>query len=320
MSKKNSGDGEMAVASDGNRIVGIRGGVPPELMAIGSMFSVQLGAALAVPVMVAIGPATTTALRLFWSGVLLALFVRPRLSRMTLYQWLGGASLGFVIAAMTVCYFVAISRIPMGPATAIEFLGPLGVALIGARKLIHSVLAIVAGTGVFLLTRENAHWSVDVVGVGFAAAAALGWAGYILLMKRVGAAFPGLQGLSIALLVAAVAAIPISLVAGPKVLAVAPLVSTIGLAVLTPLLPYALEMMALRKMSTRAFGIFMSMEPAISALLGFVILAQQLSLRQVSGIGCVVLASAITAVRNKEEAEAGSQKKTPMVQGDLGAP
>jgi inner membrane transporter RhtA len=136
MSKKNS-DGEIAVAPDGNRIVGTSRGVPPELMAIGSMLCVQLGAALAVPVMAAIGPATTTALRLFWSGILLALFVRPRFSRMTPYQWLGGASLGVVIAIMTVCYFVAISRIPMGPATAIEFLGPLGVALIGARKLIH---------------------------------------------------------------------------------------------------------------------------------------------------------------------------------------
>jgi inner membrane transporter RhtA len=282
------------------------------------MFSVQLGAALAVPVMAAIGPVTTTALRLFWAGILLALFVRPRFSRTTPHQWLGGASRGVVIATMTVCYFVAISRIPMGPATAIEFLGPLGVALIGARKLIHLVLAIVAGIGVFLLTRENAHWSVDVLGVGFAAAAALGWAAYILLMKRVGAAFPGLQGLSIALMVAAVAAVPVSIVARPNVLAVAPFVSTIGLAALTPLLPYALEMMALRKMSTRAFGIFMSMEPAISAVLGYVILAQQLSLRQISGIGCVVLASAITALRNKEEV--ASHKKTPMVQGDLGAP
>src|SRR5262249_46947297 len=310
MSKKNSGDGEIAVGSDGNRIVAISRGVPPELMAIGSMFSVQLGAALAVPVMVAIGPATTTALRLFWSGILLALFVRPRFSRMTRYQWLAGASLGVVIATMTICYFIAISRIPMGPATAIEFLGPLGVALIGARKLIHLVLAIVAGIGVFLLTRENARWSVDVLGVGFAAAAALGWAAYILLMKRVGAAFPGLQGLSLALLVAAVAAVPVSIVARPNVLAFAPLMATIGLAVLTPLLPYALEMLALRKMSTRAFGIFMSMEPAISAVLGYVILAQQLSLRQISGIGCVVVASAITALRNQGEA---SQKKPPMV-------
>src|SRR5246127_5390935 len=217
MSQRNS-CGEIGVASDGDRIVAISRGVPPELMAIGSMFSVQLGAALAVPVMAAIAPATTTALRLFWSGILLAFFVRPRFSRMTPYQWLCGASLGVVIATMTICYFIAISRIPMGPATAIEFLGPLSVALIGTRKLIHLVLAIVAAIGVFLLTRENSRWSVDVLGVVFAGAAALGWAGYILLMKRVGVSFPGLQGLSIALLVAAIVAAPVSFVARPNVL------------------------------------------------------------------------------------------------------
>jgi inner membrane transporter RhtA len=317
MSKKNSGDGEMALASGRTTIMALGRGVPPELMAIGSMLCIQLGAALAVPVMAAIGPAPTTALRLFWSAIFLAFFVRPRFSRMTRYQWLCGASLGVVMATLTICYFVAISRIPMGPATAIEFLGPLAVALIGARKLIHLVLAIVAAIGVFLLTRENSRWSVDVLGVAFAVAAGLGWAAYILLMKRVGASFPGLQGLSIALLVAAIVAAPVSFFARPQVLAVAPFVSTIGLAVLTPLLPYALEMMALRKMSTRAFGIFMSIEPAISAVLGYLILSQRLSLRQISGIGCVVIASAVTALRNKEESV--PQKEKHSVHGDLGA-
>jgi inner membrane transporter RhtA len=316
MSKENSREDE-ALAAGGDPIVALGRGVPPELMAIGSMLCVQLGAALAVPVMATIGPATTTALRLFWSGLLLAFLARPRFNRMTRDQWLSGATLGVVIAAMTLCFFIAISRMPMGPATAIEFLGPLSVALIGARRFIHLVLAILAASGVFLLTRENSGWSVDAVGVGFAAGAGAGWAGYILLMKRVGAAFSGLQGLAIALLVAAIAASPASFMAKPKVLALAPLASTIGLAVLTPLLPYALEMMALRKMSTRAFGIFMSMEPAISAVLGYMILAQQLSLRQISGIGCVVIASAVTAIRNKEELVA--QKENRGVHGDLGA-
>ena len=317
MSKKNSGEGETVLASGRYPIIALGRGVPPELMAIGSMLSVQLGAALAVPVMAAIGPATTTALRLFWSGILLALIVRPRFSRMTPYQWFCGASLGVVIATLTVSYFIAISRIPMGPATAIEFLGPLGVALIGARRPVHLVLAMLAGIGVFLLTRENSRWSVDSVGVAFAVAAALGWAAYILLMKRVGASFPGMQGLSIALVVAAIVATPVSFVAGRSVIALAPLLSTFGLALLTPLLPYALEMMALRKMSTRAFGIFMSMEPAISAVLAYLILAQRLSLRQISGIGCVVIASAITAVRNKDELLV--QKENRGVHGDLGA-
>jgi inner membrane transporter RhtA len=269
-------------------------------MAIGSMLSVQLGAALAVPVMAAIGPAMTTALRLLWAGILLAIIVRPRFGAITVRQWLVGSLLGLVIAGLTLSYFVAISRIPMGPATAIEFLGPLGVALLGTRRFQHLILAAVAAIGVMLLTREESHWSVDLVGVCFAAAAGCGWAAYILLMKRVGTSFPGLQGLSIALLVAAVAAAPVSFVVRENSLTFMPLLYTIGLALLTPLLPYALEMMVLRRMSTRAFGIFMSMEPAISAILGYAILSQHLTLRQICGITCVVVASAITAAENRK--------------------
>lgn len=274
--------------------------VPPELMAIGSMLSVQLGAALAVPVMSAIGPVATTALRLFWAGILLAVIVRPRFSSMTRQQWFASVGLGIVIAALTLCYFVAISRIPMGPATAIEFLGPLGVALAGARRWLHLTVAIVATVGVLLLTREESHWSVDAWGLCFAAGAAVGWAAYILLMKKVGASFPGLHGLSVALIVAAIAAMPVTLVAGGSMFKLAPVLWTIGLALLTPLLPYALELTALRRMNTHTFGIFMSMEPAISAVLGYAILAQHLTVRQIAGIGCVVVASAVTSIRSRQ--------------------
>jgi inner membrane transporter RhtA len=281
-------------------------GIRPELMAIGSMLSVQLGAALAVPVMAVIGPAMTTALRLLWAGILLAIIVRPRFGAITVRQWLTASLLGLVMAGLTLSYFVAISRIPMGPATAIEFLGPLAVALLGTRRFQHLILAALAASGVMLLTREESHWSVDLVGVGFAAAAACGWAAYILLMKRVGTSFPGLHGLSIAVLVAAVAAAPVSFVVRETSLTFTPLLYTIGLALLSPLLPYALEMMALRRMSTRGFGIFMSMEPAISAILGYAILSQHLTLRQICGITCVVVASAITAA---EARNAGNERK-----------
>jgi inner membrane transporter RhtA len=281
-------------------IVVPKGWVPPEIMAIGSMFSVQLGAALAVPVMASIGSVATTALRLFWAGILLAVIVRPRFRAMTRHQWFASVALGIVIAGLTLCYFISISRIPMGPATAIEFLGPLGVALVASRRWRHLILALVAAAGVLFLTREHSHWSVDTLGLCFAVGAGLGWAAYILLMKRVGAAFRGLQGLSIALLVAAIAALPIGIAAGRNGFTTAPFLATIGLALLTPLFPYALEMMALRKMSTRAFGIFMSLEPAMSAILGYAILAQHLSLRQIAGIGCVVVASAVTALESRE--------------------
>jgi len=299
MSEEDPNNDSAALPAGRTPIVALIRGVPPEFLAIGSMLSVQLGAAVAVPVMAAIGPAATTALRLFWAGIMLVAIVRPSFRTMTGRQWLAASSLGIVIAALTLCYFAAISRIPMGPATAIEFLGPLGVALAGTRRFRHLVLAAVAAIGVLLLTRKHSHWSVDLGGIGFAAVAALGWAAYIILMKRVGASFPGLQGLSVALLVVAMVAMPVTFLARGNVLTFAPFLSRIGLALLTQLLPYALEMMALRNMGTRAFGIFMSMEPAISAILGYAILAQRLSLRQICSIGCVVAASAITAAESR---------------------
>lgn len=305
MSKENPNNDSAALAAGRTPRASVIRGVPPEFLAIGSMLSIQIGAALAVPVMAVIGPAATTGLRLFWAGILLVAIARPGLRTMTGHQWLSAGGLGIVIAVLTLCYFAAISRIPMGPATAIEFLGPLGIALAGTRRFRHVVLAAVAAIGVLLLTREDSHWSVDLGGIGFAVVAALGWAAYIVLMKRVGTFFPGLQGLSIALLVAAMVAMPVSFVAKGNVLTPAPFLCTIGLALLSPLLPYALEMMALRSMGTRAFGIFMSMEPAISAILGYAILAQRLSLRQICGIGCVVAASAITAAESRN----GSARK-----------
>jgi inner membrane transporter RhtA len=281
-------------------------GVPPEFMTLGSMLCIQLGAALAVPVMSVIGSAPTTALRLLWAAILLAIIARPRFAAVTRRQWYASCGLGITIAILTLSYFLAISRIPMGTATAIEFLGPLGVALVGSRRLGHLILAVVAAAGVFLLTRENSRWSVDPTGVFLASIAALGWAIYILLMKKVGASLPGLHGLSIALQVAAVAALPMGfLTANGKQMWLslqvtwAPFLSTIGLALLSPLLPYVLEMAALRRMSTRTFGIFMSLEPAFSAILGYLILSQHLSLRQILGIGCVVTASTIAAAENR---------------------
>ena len=281
-------------------------GVPPEFMALGSMLSIQLGAALAVPVMSVIGSAPTTALRLLWAAVLLAIIARPHFTAITRRQWYASCGLGITIAILTLCYFLAISRIPMGTATAIEFLGPLGVALVGSRRLGHLILAVVAAAGVFLLTREHSHWSVDPTGVFLASIAALGWAIYILLMKKVGASLPGLHGLSIALQVATVAALPMGFLTanGKQVwlslpITWAPFLATIGLALLSPLLPYALEMAALRRMNTRTFGIFMSIEPAFSAILGYLILNQHLSLRQIMGIGCVVTASTVAAAENR---------------------
>jgi inner membrane transporter RhtA len=261
------------------------------LMAVGSMTLVQLGAALAKPTLDSFGPLGTTWLRLAWAALLLAVITRPRILSYSWVQWRGAILLGAAMAGMTLCYFQAVIRIPLGLATAIEFLGPLGVAAFGMRRAWHAVWPLLALVGVVLLVHDGSSWTVDPVGAGFALAAGFGWAIYILLMKRVGQAFEGLQGLTMSLAVAALVATPWGLAENGGHIPLPVLGITIGLAILVPLLPYALEMMALRRMPTRAFGILMSAEPALGTLIGFVVLGQALSPAQLAGIALVVIAS-----------------------------
>lgn len=261
------------------------------LMAVGSMTSVQLGAALATPTLESFGPMGTTWLRLAWAALLLALITRPNLFSYSRAQWRGAILLGAAMAGMTLCYFQAVIRIPLGLATAIDFLGPLGVAAFGMRRAWHAVWPVLALAGVVLLVHDGSDWTVDPVGALFALGAACGWAAYIVLMKRVGQVFEGLQGLTMSLLVAALVATPWGLAENGGHIPLPVLGITIGLAILVPLLPYALEMMALRRMPTRAFGILMSAEPALGTLIGFVVLGQALSPAQLAGIALVVIAS-----------------------------
>lgn len=261
------------------------------MMAVGSMTSVQLGAALAKPTLDSFGPMGTTWLRLAWAALLLALITRPKLFSYSRAQWRGAILLGAAMAGMTLCYFQAVIRIPLGLATAIDFLGPLGVAALGLRRARHALWPILALAGVVLLVHDGSDWTVDPVGALFALGAACGWAAYIVLMKRVGRVFEGLQGLTMSLLVAALVATPWGLAENGGHIPLPVLGITIGLAILVPLLPYALEMLALRRMPTRAFGILMSAEPALGTLIGFVVLGQALSPAQLAGIALVVIAS-----------------------------
>ncbi|WP_342235830.1 EamA family transporter [Inquilinus sp. OTU3971] len=280
------------MATDSNNASATTAGIAvASLMAVGSMTSVQLGAALSTPTLESFGPMGTTWLRLAWAALLLALITRPRILSYSWPHWRGAILLGAAMAGMTLCYFQAVIRIPLGLATAIDFLGPLGVAAFGMRRAWHAVWPVLALVGVVLLVHDGSDWTVDPVGALFALGAACGWATYILLMKRVGQAFTGLQGLTMSLAVAAVVATPWGLAENGGQIPLPVLGITIGLAILVPLLPYALEMMALRRMSTRAFGILMSAEPALGTLVGFAVLGQALSPAQLAGIALVVVAS-----------------------------
>nr|WP_066909233.1 EamA family transporter [Millisia brevis] len=268
-------------------------------MAITSMVFVQLGLAVAVGLIDRIGAEGAAWLRLFWAGVLLAVIVRPRPSRVSRKGLLAACALGVVIAAVTLLFMQAVARIPLGTASALEFLGPLGVALVTARGALR-LWALAAGVGVLLLT-EPWTGTTDPIGVACALAAAACWGAYILLSRRVGDEISGVTGLGIAL---PVAGLVTTVVVGPgTVLDTLTVLSPLevvavgaGLALLLPIIPFILELQALRRLTTAAFGTLMSLEPAIALLVGLVFLHQVPGPGQVVGIALVV-AAGISAAR-----------------------
>ncbi len=259
--------------------------------AIGSMLSFQFGTALSVPLLLAVGPSSTTWLRLAGAATILWAFTKPTLVSRSRHDLANASLLGIATCGMAMLYAEAIVRIPLGMATAIEFVGPLAVAVAASRSWLDVAWVILAGLGVALLTITVTGWSADTVGIAYAFGAAACWAAYILLTKRVGLAFQGLQGLTLSLTVAAVAAAPFGIVQLREGAHAWQIVASLALGVLIPVLPYGLEMLALRQMTTRAFGILMSADPAISSLVGWLVLQQTLGGQKIVGIASVIIAS-----------------------------
>ncbi|MBJ8346385.1 DMT family transporter [Antrihabitans sp. YC2-6] len=264
-------------------------------LALTAMVCVQLGLAVSVGLIDRVGADGAAWLRLAWAGILLFVIVRPRRSEFTRSTFLASAMLGVVTAAVTILFMAAVDRIPLGTASAIEFLGPLGVAIAHGRgkRFLWPTLAFV---GVLLLTEPWAG-TVDPIGVGFALAAAACWALYILLTQRVGDEVAGITGLAVSMPVAGLVA---TVVVGPAVFErMTPelLLIGLGLAILLPVVPFTLELLALRKLTTAAFGTLMSLEPALALLIGLLILHQVPGPLAVVGIGFVV-AAGIGAARS----------------------
>ncbi len=258
-------------------------------MALGSMVCVQFGLAIAVSLIDDIGVEGAAWLRLAWAGILLLVIVRPRRAAFTRNSFLMCVLLGIVTAAITLLFMAALDRIPLGTASALEFLGPLGVAVARGRGQARFLWPGVAAIGVLLLTQP---WSgtVDLVGVGYALAAAVCWAGYILLTQRVGDEVAGINGLAVSMPVAGLVA---TLTVGPAVFdRMSPeiLLIGVGLAILLPVVPFALELLALRRLTAAAFGTLMSLEPALAMVIGLTVLGQVPSALAVVGIVFVVAA------------------------------
>lgn len=256
-------------------------------LAVVAMLCVQLGLAVSVGLIDRVGVTGAAWLRLAWAGVLFLVVVRPRRSAFTRRTFAACVALGVVTALISVLFMAAIGRIPLGTASAVEFLGPLGVAVAKGRGPGRFVWPALAAFGVLLLTRP---WLgvIDVVGVGFALAAACCWAAYILLTQKVGDGVDGLGGLGVSMPVAALVT-TIAFGAGvlPK-LTPELLLAGLGVAVLLPIVPFSLELLALRRLTTAAFGTLMSLEPAFAMLVGIVVLDQHPDLAAVVGITFVV--------------------------------
>jgi inner membrane transporter RhtA len=258
-------------------------------MATASMLCVQLGLAVSVTLIDRVGAEGAAWLRLVWAGALFLVVGRPWRFRFTRSALVAACLLGVATASVTLLFMAAIARLPLGTASALEFLGPLGVAVARGRGSGRFVWPLCAAVGVLLLTEPWAG-TADPVGVAFALAAACCWAAYILLTQRVGDQVQGLTGLAVSMPVAAVVA---TVTVGPSVFGrMTPelLLVGLGLAILLPIVPFSLELLALRRLSTAAFGTLMSLEPAFALLIGLVVLTQVPGPLAVVGIGFVVAA------------------------------
>ncbi|MFC5262986.1 DMT family transporter [Kribbella qitaiheensis] len=264
------------------------------LMMLGSGLSNQVGAAMGALAFPVIGPVGVVAVRQWLAGLLLVAVGRPRLREFTARQWWPVLGLAVVFATMNLSLYTAIDRIGLGLAVTLEFLGPLTVALVGSRRTIDLVCALAAGPAVVVLTRPQA--STDYLGVGLALVAAVCWGCYILLNRTVGRRIPGAQGSAAAAAVSGLAYVPVGIFVlwhHP------PTVAAIGYALAAGLLssavPFLVDLLALRTVPAQLFGVFMSVNPVLAALVGLLVLDQRLDRLDWFAITVIVAANAVAA-------------------------
>lgn len=278
------------------------------LFALCSIFIVQIGAAASTAMFARIGPAGTAWLRLCWAALIFVAVARPRFGAFQRRDLGAAVLLGVVSGGMTLTFFVAINRIPLATAVAIEFLGPLGVAVLRRASRWGLVWPPLAFAGVLLVTQPWAGL-IDTVGIAFALAAGICWGSYILLTQKIGQRFHGVAGLAVSMPAAALATTPLGLLQAHGHITPMVLVACLGLALML-LFPYTLELLALRRLDAGTFGTLMSVEPAAAALVGAVMLRQIPAWGQALGIALVTVA-AIGAARTGRAVESSAEAAAP---------
>jgi inner membrane transporter RhtA len=280
---------------------GILARAPSGALVVGAITSAQFGSSLAATLLRQLTPGGTAFVRLASAAIVLLVLWRPRVRGRTSGELLLVGVFGLVLAGLNLSFYEALERIPLGIAVAIEFVGPLAVAVAGSRRRVDVLWVLSAVAGILALTGGGGH-GVSALGVAYALAAGCMWGTYILLNARLGQAFEGSTGVALVLCVAAVVVLPVGIATGgghlldPESLALGA-----GVGMLSSAIPYSLEVEALRRIATSVFGVLMSLEPAVAALAGFLVLGQQLGVRALVGIALVVIAS-VGASRRRPDA------------------
>ncbi len=279
-------------------------GVPPPGLLLISIVSIQLGAAVAVNLFPVLGPVATAFLRLAFSAVLLIVAARHSITRSARSHAGPLLLYGAILGAMNLSFYGAIERIPLGIAVAIEFVGPLGLAAATSRRVRDFAWIGLAVLGIALLTPQIGG-TLDPLGVALAGAAGLCWAAFIVMSQRIGRTLPGNSGLAIGMAVAALVVLPVELVVGglgnldPGLL-----LAALAVAVLSTAMPLTLEFEALRRMTSRAYGILVTLEPAVAALVGVFLLGQAMGVQGLLAIACVSVAALGVTVSDRRDSKA----------------
>jgi inner membrane transporter RhtA len=278
--------------------------VPPQVLVLGGIASVQFGAALANKLFAQAGPGGVVLLRLALAAVMLMAIARPAIRGRTRSDYLAVLGYGLILGVMNWSFYEALDRLPLGVAVTIEFTGPLAVAVGGSRRALDGLWVVLAGGGVVLLALRGDHSDISVTGVLLALTAGTCWAGYILISQRVGKTWAQLDGLALALCIGTLVVIPVGIIEGGSALLRPSLIAAgAAIAVLSSLLPYSFELIALRRLRAASFGLLMSLEPAVAALAGVLLLGQPLRLVTTIAIVMVVIASVGTTLTSRSATE-----------------
>ena len=285
--------------------------VPAPLLVLAGIVSVQFGGALAATLVPVIGAGGSVVLRLLFASALLLVFVRPRWRAHSHRARLTVIAVGVALGLMNFTFYSSLAHLPIGVAVTIEFIGPLSLAAALSRRWLDAVAVAAAAAGVVLISEALSTPFADLEKTGIALALLAGalWAAYVVPAGRTGGEFPKLEGLALAMVVATVVTLPLGITSAPSW---SPdiLLKAFGIAVLSSVLPYSLELLALRRLSAKVFGILLSLEPAFAALAGLLVLGQVLSPTQLVGMALVVAASALVlglgARQRPDPAEAAS--------------